>query len=210
MLAVRMDIITGNVGWIEVICGPMFSGKSEELIRRLRRAMIARKRVEVFKPSIDNRYSEEEIVSHGDLRMHSQVVAAAGEIISRIDWRSEVVGVDEANFMGPALVDVAQGLADSGKQVIIAGLDTDYLGRPFPPVPDLLAQAESITKTLAICVRCGNPAKHTQRLRGSDDLIAVGAADMYEARCRRCFEPGIPKQTEMDFVRARRLERTAD
>ncbi len=202
-----MDIITGNVGWIEVICGPMFSGKSEELIRRLRRAMIARKRVEVFKPSIDNRYSDDEIVSHGDLRMQSQVVTAAEDITARIDWRSEVVGIDEANFMGPALVDVAQRLADSGKQVIIAGLDTDYRGRPFAPMPELLAVAESITKTLAICVRCGNPAKHTQRLRGSEDLIVVGASDMYEARCRRCFEPGIPKQTEMEFVKARRVEK---
>ena len=136
-----MDIITGNVGWIEVICGPMFSGKSEELIRRLRRGMIARKRVEVFKPSIDDRYSSDEIVSHGDLRMKSQVVANASEIIERLDWRSEVVGIDEANFMGPRLVEVAQRLADSGKQVIIAGLDTDYLGRPFPPMPDLLAHA---------------------------------------------------------------------
>ena len=199
-----MDIITGNVGWIEVICGPMFSGKSEELIRRLRRAMIARKRVEVFKPTIDNRYSDNEIVSHGDLRMNSQVVSNATEITERIDWRSEVVGIDEANFIGPQLVVVAQRLADSGKQVIISGLDTDYLGRPFPPIPDLLAQAESITKTLAICVRCGNPAKHTQRLRGSDDLIVVGASDMYEARCRRCFEPGIPKQAELEFVKAKR------
>jgi len=198
-----MDIITGNVGWVEVICGPMFSGKSEELIRRLRRAMIARKRVEVFKPTIDDRYSTDEIVSHGDLRMKSQVVGDASEIADRIDWRSEVVGIDEANFMGPTLVEVAQRLADSGKQVIIAGLDTDYMGRPFPPIPDLLAHAESITKTLAICVRCGNPAKHTQRLRGSEDLIVVGAADMYEARCRRCFEPGIPKQTELEFVKAR-------
>jgi thymidine kinase len=203
-----MDIITGNVGWIEVICGPMFSGKSEELIRRLRRAMIARKRVEVFKPAIDDRYSNDEIVSHGDLRMYSEVVSGAGEIIDRIDWRAEVVGIDEANFMGPELVDVAQRLADSGKQVVIAGLDTDYLGRPFTPIPDLLALSESITKTLAICVRCGNPAKHTQRLRGSDDLIVVGAADMYEARCRRCFEPGIPKQQEMDFVKARRQEKS--
>ena len=201
-----MDIITGNVGWIEVICGPMFSGKSEELIRRLRRAMIARKRVEVFKPSIDDRYSSDEIVSHGDLRMNSQVLNDATQIVEKIDWRSEVVGIDEANFMGPRLVDVAQRLADSGKQVIIAGLDTDYLGRPFAPIPELLALAESITKTLAICVRCGNPAKHTQRLRGSDDLIVVGAADMYEARCRRCFEPGIPKQQEIDFVKARRKE----
>jgi thymidine kinase len=202
-----MDIVIGNFGWIEVICGPMFSGKSEELIRRLRRAMIARKRVEVFKPAIDDRYSELEIVSHGDLRIASQVMAHAGEIMDRLDWRAEVVGIDEANFMGPQLVDVAQRLADSGKQVIIAGLDTDYLGRPFPPIPDLLAHAESITKTLAICVRCGNPAKHTQRLRGSDDLIVVGAADLYEPRCRRCFEPGIPKQAEMEFVRAKKLEK---
>jgi thymidine kinase len=198
-----MDIVTGNVGWIEVICGPMFSGKSEELIRRLRRAMIARKRVEVFKPAIDNRYSDDEIVSHGDSRMNSQTVKGAGEIMTRIDWRSEVIGIDEANFMGPELVDTAQRLADSGKQVIIAGLDTDYMGRPFSPMPELLAHAESITKTLAICVRCGNPAKHTQRLRGSDELIVVGAADMYEARCRRCFEPGIPRQQEMDFVKAK-------
>jgi thymidine kinase len=201
-----MDIITGNAGWIEVICGPMFSGKSEELIRRLRRAMIARKRVAVFKPKIDDRYSAEEIVSHGDLRMQSQVIKDAGEMLERIDWRAEVVGVDEANFMGPSLVEVASRLADSGKQVIVAGLDTDYLGRPFAPIPDLLAQAESITKTLAVCVRCGNPAKHTQRLRGSDELIVVGANDMYEARCRRCFEPGIPKQQEIDFVKARRRE----
>jgi thymidine kinase len=198
-----MDIIIGNVGWIEVICGPMFSGKSEELIRRLRRAMIARKRVEVFKPAIDDRYSADEIVSHGDSRMTSVVVKDAEDIMTRIDWRSEVIGIDEGNFMGPKLVDVAQNLADSGKQVIIAGLDTDYMGRPFAPVPELLALAESITKTLAICVRCGNPAKHTQRLRGSDDLIVVGAADMYEARCRRCFEPGIPKQRELDFVKAK-------
>ena len=202
-----MDIITGNVGWIEVICGPMFSGKSEELIRRLRRAMIARKRVEVFKPTIDNRYSDDEIVSHGDSRMKSVVVKDAGEIMNLMDWRTEVIGIDESNFMGEGLVDVAQRLADSGKQVIIAGLDTDYMGRPFPPMPDLLALSESITKTLAICVRCGNPAKHTQRLRGSDDLIVVGAADMYEARCRRCFEPGIPKQQELEFVKARRQEK---
>ena len=198
-----MEIITGNAGWIEVICGPMFSGKSEELIRRLRRATIARKRVQVFKPVIDVRYSEDEIVSHGDLRMKSEVIGAAEEILDRLDWRSEVVGVDEANFMGPKLVDIAGRLGDTGKQVIIAGLDTDYMGRPFAPVPDLLALAESITKTLAICMRCGNPAKHTQRLRGADELIVVGAAEMYEARCRRCFEPGIPKQQEMEFVRPR-------
>jgi thymidine kinase len=204
-----MDIITGNIGWIEVICGPMFSGKSEELIRRLRRAMIARKRVQVFKPKIDNRYSEDEIVSHGDLRMRSEVIGDAAGILALLDWRTEVVGIDEGNFMGSSLVEVAERLADAGKQVVIAGLDTDFMGRPFPPIPDLLARAESITKTLAICVRCGNPAKHTQRLVGSEDLIVVGAAGMYEARCRRCFEAGIPKQRELDFVVARRRESTA-
>ncbi len=201
-----MDILKGNLGWIEVICGPMFSGKSEELIRRLRRATIARKRVQVFKPAIDTRYSPNEIVSHGDSRMQSEVVDSSQNLLRRIDSRTEVVGVDEANFMGPDLIEVAGALADGGKQVIIAGLDTDYMGRPFPPIPDLLALAESITKTLAICVRCGNPAKHTQRLVVSDDLIVVGAGGMYEARCRRCFEPGIPKQEEMDSVKARRRE----
>ena len=122
-----MDIFTGNLGWIEVICGPMFSGKSEELIRRLRRATIARKRVQVFKPTIDTRYSQDEIVSHGDLRMKSEVLDKSNDILQRIDWRTEVVGIDEANFMGPDLIEIAGRLADSGKQVIIAGLDTDYM-----------------------------------------------------------------------------------
>lgn len=195
--------MTGHLGWIEVVCGPMFSGKSEELIRRLRRALIARKRVQVFKPVIDVRYSANEIVSHADSRMKSEVVGGAGEILQKLDWRTQVVGIDEANFLGTELVEVAQQLADSGKQVIIAGLDTDYMGRPFVPMPELLCVAESITKTLAICLRCGNPAKHTQRLVDSDALIVVGATGMYEARCRRCFEPGIPKQETLEFARPR-------
>lgn len=198
-----MDFITGNIGWIEVICGPMFSGKSEELMRRLRRAMIARKRVQVFKPAIDTRYSADEIVSHGDIRMKSEVVKDASEILGRLDWRTQVVGIDESNFFSAELVDIASQLADTGKQVIIAGLDTDYMGRPFVPMPTLLTLAESITKTLAICMRCGNPAKHTQRLVESDDLIVVGAGGMYEARCRRCFEPGAPKQEFLEFARPR-------
>jgi thymidine kinase len=198
-----MDFVKGSVGWIEVICGPMFSGKSEELIRRLRRAMIARKRVQVFKPALDDRYSETEIVSHGDLRMKSEVLQGAPEILQRLDWRTEVIGIDEANFMGADLIEVANQLADSGKQVIIAGLDTDFMGRPFRPIPELLALAESITKTLAICMRCGNPAKHTQRLIESADLIVVGASGMYEARCRRCFEPGVPKQEVLEFAKPR-------
>ena len=196
-----MELVTGHIGWIEIVCGPMFSGKSEELIRRLRRARIARKRVQVFKPSIDDRYSIDEIVSHGDQRMKSEPVSGAQEILQKLDWRTQVVGIDESNFFGPDLVDVAGQLADSGKQVLIAGLDTDYLGRPFPPMPELLCLAESITKTLAICMRCGNPAKHTQRLVESHDLIVVGASGMYEARCRHCFEPGVPKQEVMDFAK---------
>jgi thymidine kinase len=196
-----MDFVTGNLGWIEVICGPMFSGKSEELMRRLRRAMIARKRVQVFKPIIDDRYSADEIVSHTDIRMKSEAMNQVSEILPRLDWRTQVVGIDEANFFGQGLVEIANQLADSGKQVLIAGLDTDYMGRPFPPIPDLLTLAESITKTLAICMRCGNPAKHTQRLVESNDLIVVGAAGMYEARCRRCFEAGVPKQEYLDFAR---------
>ncbi len=195
-----MDIVTGNLGWIEAICGPMFSGKSEELMRRLRRSIIARKRVQVFKPLIDDRYSSDEIVSHNDLRMKSRAIENAAEMLPNLDSRTEVVGFDESNFFGPGLVEVATHLADSGKQVIIAGLDTDYMGRPFPPMPELLCLAESITKTLAICMRCGNPAKHTQRLVDSTDLIVVGAVGTYEARCRRCFEPGMPKQAFLEFA----------
>jgi thymidine kinase len=204
-----MDLVSGNIGWIEVICGPMFSGKSEELIRRLRRAMIARKRVQVFKPQLDDRYSLDEIVSHGAMRMKSEVIQKPAEILERLDWRTEVLGIDEANFLGPELIDVATRLADSGKQVILSGLDTDYMGRPFPPIPELLCLAESITKTLAICMRCGNPAKHTQRLIASDELIVVGAAGMYEARCRRCFEPGVSRQESFDFVRPATVEAPA-
>ncbi len=196
-----MDFFINNAGWIEVICGPMFSGKSEELIRRLRRAMIARRRVQVFKPALDVRYSNNEIVSHNDGRLKAEVIHEPREIVEKVDWRTQVIGIDEANFIGEGLIDIVQQMADSGKQVVVAGLDTDYLGRPFTPIPELLAHAESITKTLAICMRCGNPAKHTQRLVESGDLIVVGATGMYEARCRRCFEPGVPAvQEEFPFV----------
>jgi thymidine kinase len=188
-----VDIVKGNMGWIEVITGPMFSGKSEELIRRLRRAEIAQQRVQIFKPLIDNRYAENEIVSHSGLGIRSELVRTAAEVLERVEPRTEVVGIDEAQFLGAELPDVAQKLADWGKRVIVAGLDTDYLGRPFEPMPRLLAIAEEITKLLAICVRCGNPAVHTQRLVASDELIVVGAADKYEARCRRCFEPQLAR-----------------
>jgi thymidine kinase len=186
-----VDIVKGNMGWIEVIVGPMFSGKSEELIRRLRRAEIARQRVQIFKPLIDQRYAENEIVSHSGLGIRSDLVRTAEEVMDKVAPRTEVVGIDEAQFLGEGLIDTCTRLADMGKRVIVAGLDTDFMGRPFEPIPRLLAVAEEITKLLAICVRCGNPAVHTQRLVASEDLIVVGATGMYEARCRRCFEPQL-------------------
>ena len=188
-----MNFAKGSLGWIEVVCGPMFSGKSEELIRRLRRAEIARQRVQIFKPGIDQRYAEDHIVSHSELRIRSVGVKDASELEARLDLRTEVIGIDEAQFLGDGIVDLVVRLADLGKRIIIAGLDTDYLGRPFHPMPELLAVADEITKTLAICMQCGNPAKHTQRLVASEELIVVGAAGMYEARCRRCFEPNLAK-----------------
>jgi thymidine kinase len=186
-----MNFAKGSIGWIEVVCGPMFSGKSEELIRRLRRAEIARQRVQIFKPRIDERYSADHIVSHSELKIRSEAVRDATELMARVDLRTEIIGIDEAQFLGPEVVDAVVRLADMSKRVIIAGLDTDYLGRPFHPMPELLAVADEITKTLAICMQCGNPAKHTQRLISSEELVVVGASGMYEARCRRCFEPNL-------------------
>ena len=189
-----MDIVKGNMGWIEVIVGPMFSGKSEELIRRLRRAEIARQRVQIFKPLVDQRYAATEIVSHSGLGIRSETVSSAAEVMQKVEPRTEVIGIDEAQFLGEGLVEVSKQLADMGKRVIVAALDTDFMGRPFEPIPCLLVVAEEITKLLAICVRCGNPAVHTQRVVASEDLIVVGGAGMYEARCRRCFEPQLAHQ----------------
>jgi thymidine kinase len=186
-----VDIVKGNMGWIEVIVGPMFSGKSEELIRRLKRAEIARQRVQIFKPVIDQRYAKTDIVSHSGLGLPSEVVSSAAEVLEKVQPRTEVVGIDEGQFLGDGLVDTCVRMADAGKRVIVTGLDTDYLGRPFEPMPRLLAVAEEIVKLLAICVQCGNPAVNTQRLVASEDLIVVGAAGMYEPRCRRCFEPHL-------------------
>src|ERR1700704_267011 len=186
-----MNAMRGNLGWIEVVCGPMFSGKSEELIRRLRRAEIARQRVQIFKPAIDERYATDQIVSHDDGRIHAEVVSSAMEVQAKLDVRTEVIGIDEAQVLGVEMVDFVVRLADLGERIVIAGLDTDYLVRPFHPMPELLAVADEITKTLAICMQCGNPAKHTQRLIASSELVVVGAAGMYEARCRRCFEPEL-------------------
>jgi len=180
-----------NLGWIEVICGSMFSGKSEELIRRLRRAQIARQRVQIFKPKVDNRFSEDHIVSHSEMKIKSQLVTQPREILDQLDGRTQVIGIDEGQFFDMDLVDVCNKLADAGKRVIVAGLDQDYRGKPFDPMPQLLAIAEYITKTLAICVRCGAPANRTQRLVENTDLLLVGATDTYEARCRLCFEPPL-------------------
>ena len=180
--------IPRNVGWIEVVCGCMFSGKTEELIRRLRRAQIARQRVAVYKPKIDTRYSAEHIVSHSEQSLVSQVVADAEEILIGAK-DAQVVGIDEGQFFKPNLVGVCQALADQGKRVIVAGLDQDYRGKPFEPMPQLLAVAEYISKTLAICVVCGNPADRTQRKTGQSERVLVGAKDIYEARCRKCHTP---------------------
>ena len=178
-----------GTGWIEVIAGSMFSGKSEELIRRLRRAKIARQKVQVFKPEIDERYSADHIVSHSEMRHESTVVRTAAELLARVEPGTDVIGIDEGQFFDNELVDVANALAQRGVRVIIAGLDQDYTGRPFEPIPQLLAVAEYITKTHAICVRCGQPANYSQRIAQVEGRVAVGAADMYEARCRRCFVP---------------------
>jgi len=174
-----------NTGWIEVIAGCMFSGKTEELIRRLRRAQIARLEVKIFKPRIDIRYSSCDIVSHSEQSLPSILVDTAQEILT-LSEDAQVVGIDEAQFFTTDLVDVCNKLASQGKRVIVAGLDQDYRGIPFEPIPQLLAVAEYITKTLAICVVCGNPADKTQRKIISTERVLVGAADSYEARCRKC------------------------
>lgn len=181
-------IIQRQTGWIEVICGSMFSGKTEELIRRVRRAQIARQKVELFKPAIDTRYSKDEIVSHDDQKLPSRVVKDANEIIP-LSLEAQVVAIDEAQFYKKNLVKVSKTLANMGKRVIVAGLDTDYRGEPFTPIPELLAIAEYITKTHAICVICGNPANFTQRTTQSKDQVLIGTSDIYEARCRNCYEP---------------------
>jgi thymidine kinase len=180
-----------ETGWIEVIAGCMFSGKTEELIRRLRRAQIAKQTVKIFKPRIDIRYSESDIVSHSEQSLPSILISDINEI-TELAKDAQVVGIDEAQFFSNDIVDICNRLANEGKRVIVAGLDQDYQGIPFEPMPQLLAIAEYITKTLAICVNCGNPADKTQRKTTSSERVVVGAADIYEARCRKCHY--IPKE----------------
>ena len=174
-----------NIGWIEVIAGCMFSGKTEELIRRLRRAKIAKQKVQIFKPRIDNRYSISDIVSHSEQSLPSILIDDINEIFIYAK-DAEVIGIDEAQFFSSDIVAICNKLAGEGKRVIVAGLDQDYRGIPFEPMPQLLAIAEYITKTLAICVVCGNPADKTQRKTASAERVIVGASDIYEARCRKC------------------------
>ncbi len=177
-----------DIGWIEVITGCMFSGKTEELIRRIRRAQYARQRVVVFKPGIDARYSEDSVGSHSGQRLRSFSIETAGDIPALVG-DAMVVGIDEGQFLGPDLPAICEKLANEGKRVIVAGLDTDYLGRPFEPMPHLLAIAEYITKNLAICVVCGNPCDRSQRVVNRDARFLVGETDAYEARCRAHWDP---------------------
>ncbi|HVN49239.1 MAG TPA: thymidine kinase [Bacteroidota bacterium] len=185
-----LHLVPRNTGWIEVVCGCMFSGKTEELIRRMRRAQIAQQKVAIYKPKIDNRYSAEHIVSHSEQSLIAHVVEDAAEILQSVD-DAQVVGIDEGQFFKANIVDVCEELANRGKRVIVAGLDQDYRGKPFEPMPQLLAIAEYITKTLAICVVCGNPADRTQRKSAQHDLVVVGAKEIYEARCRKCHQPVV-------------------
>ncbi len=179
-------------GKIEVIAGCMFSGKSEELIRRLRRAQIARQKVAIFKPKIDDRYSKDEIVSHSALKIASKVVSHSSEILEQ-SRHADVVGIDEAQFFDEGIVEVCDTLANNGKRVIVAGLDLDYRGKPFGPMPFLLAIADEVLKTQAVCMKSGLPATRTQRLTESDQLVLIGHTNLYEARHRAYFEP--PNET---------------
>lgn len=188
-----LEVVPINRGSIEAIAGSMFSGKTEELIRRLKRAQIARQRVAIFKPNIDARYSGDHIVSHSYQKIRSIAVQNAWQILEH-SKDAQVVGIDEGQFFGPELVEVCETLANQGKRVIVAGLDQDYRAEPFEPMPQILAVAESITKTLAICMKCGYPANRTQRITKEKDRVIVGAKDIYEARCRNCFEP--PEETD--------------
>ena len=177
-------------GWIEVICGSMFSGKTEELIRRLNRAKIAKQTVEIFKPKIDKRYHPEDVVSHDDRIIRSTPVEYPSDIIL-LSGNCDVVGIDEAQFFDESLTSVTRNLADSGKRVILAGLDMDFEGKPFEPVPSIMSIAEFVTKVHAICAQCGGLASYSYRLLDSKEKVLVGEKGEYEARCRKCFNEGM-------------------
>ncbi|MGD2104049.1 MAG: thymidine kinase [Anaerolineae bacterium] len=189
-------------GWIEVICGSMFSGKTEELIRRLRRAQIAKQQTQVFKPAIDTRYADREVTSHNGMQIEAIPAEGAAQLRTLIDPDTTVVAIDEAQFFDTDIVDLCTSLADEGLRVIVAGLDTDFRGEPFGPMPTLMAEAEQVDKLQAICVACGGPASRTQRLIDGepaaydDPVILVGASEVYEARCRGCHEVREPSQKD--------------
>lgn len=197
-------LLPRNVGWIEVVVGCMFSGKTEELIRRVRRAQYARQSVVVFKPGVDARYSEDSLGSHSGQRLRSFQIETAADIPPLVG-DAMVVGIDEGQFLGPELPAICDKLANEGKRVIVAGLDTDYLGRPFEPMPQLLAIAEYITKNLAICVVCGNPADRSQRVVNRDARFLVGESDAYEARCRLHWDPNNFEPAQLPLQLGRNL-----
>jgi len=180
---------TRTTGWIEVICGSMFSGKTEELIRRLRRARIAQQQVEVYKPALDARYSGDEVVSHNENTVSTTTPVDTPSQILLMTSEADVVGIDEAQFFDEELLAVCQELANDGRRVVVTGLDTDYRAEPFDPIPQLMAVAEHVTKLHAVCVVCGAPANHSQRIVPGEDRVLVGATEAYEPRCRQCFEP---------------------
>ncbi len=181
-------------GWVEVICGRMFSGKSEELIRRMVRYQIARVPTQTFKPAIDDRYGQAQVVSHSALSVAAEPVADSAALLRAVQDRTAVVGIDEGQFFDMGLVEVVERLAAAEKRVIVAGLDLDYLGRPFEPIPTLMTRAEYVTKSLAVCHRCGGAGMFTQRVIQSDELVVLGAEGAYEARCRFCYTPGESQQ----------------
>lgn len=181
----------GSRGWIEVIVGSMFSGKTEELIRRIRRAQYARQKVQVFKPKIDNRYHVTRVTSHDQTSIEAHIIESISELWDKLTDRTQIVAIDEGQFFSAELVQVAQDLANRGLRVIVAGLDTDWQGQPFEPMPRLMAVAENVTKQHAVCMVCGTTASRTQKIAGGDSKIEVGAAEAYEARCRDHFIPRV-------------------
>ena len=184
-----------KAGSIEVICGSMFSGKTEELIRRMKRAQFAKQSIKIYKPCIDVRYSEEDVVSHDAHSIPSTPIDTPAKMLDMIG-QVEVIGIDEAQFFDGSIVEVVQTLANNGIRVIIAGLDTDFLGKPFGPMPALMAVAEDIQKVHAICVKCGSPANHSHRLSKSSELVVLGETDIYEPLCRHCYNSAIKEEKE--------------
>lgn len=187
-------------GWIEVICGPMFSGKTEELIRRVKLSLIAKQRVQVFKPQIDDRYASEYIISHSEQKVVCTPVKNSRDILDLVKDNTRIVGLDEAQFFDEGIIDVCQKLANRGMRIIAAGLDQDFMGKPFGKIPELLAIAESVSKQSAVCMVCGGPATKTQRLICSNEQIVVGSGEAYEARCRVCHDPELTLEKEMPAI----------